>query len=129
MFILAENNDRAGRQLLIISRSFDFATILIRLGAIVWIASFIRDAFIASVGQATDVSVFVRLFFSEGNDYGVPWIVAIILFGWGTLEHRLRRQKTEQLHGRIVELESKLDPERSSSQLLPSGETNPRHKL
>ena len=126
---MAEDNDRAGRQLLFISRGFDFATILVKAGAIVWIASFVRDAFIASVGQSTDVSVIVELFFSKGNDYGIPWIIVLILFGWGVLERRLRRDKTERLQARIVELEKIIDPERSTSGLLPTGETNPRHRI
>jgi len=126
---LAEGIGRGERQLLLITRGFDFASHVVTWGAIVWVASMVRDAFIASVGKTTDVSVLVSLFFSKGNDYGIPWAVAIACILWGVAERKLRQKKTEQLQSRVVELERQLDPNRTSSDLLPSGKSNPRHRV
>jgi hypothetical protein len=47
---------------------------------------------------------------------------------WALVERHLRYRKTEKLQGRIKELELTIDPRRSSSNLLPSGKTNPLHR-
>ncbi len=44
---------------------------------------------------------------------------------WGFLERRQRHRVTSQMQGRIKELETMLDPERSSSGLTTEGKTNP----
>jgi len=47
---------------------------------------------------------------------------------WAVVERGLRHRKVEYLQGRIKELETKLDPERSSSKLTTKGKTNPGDK-
>jgi hypothetical protein len=47
---------------------------------------------------------------------------------WGAIERVLRHRKVEQMSGRIKELETRLDPNRSSSGLTPRGKTNPKDK-
>jgi hypothetical protein len=44
---------------------------------------------------------------------------------WGFVERRLRHRKVEQLQGRIKQLETMIDPDRSTSGLTPAGRTNP----
>lgn len=44
---------------------------------------------------------------------------------WAVVERILRQRKTEYFQGRIKELESKVDPGRTSSKLTPKGKTNP----
>lgn len=48
--------------------------------------------------------------------------------GWAVVERMLRRRKTEQLQGRIIELEKRIDPDRTSSELTPQGTTNPKDR-
>jgi len=45
--------------------------------------------------------------------------------GYGLGERKLRRRKVETMQARIVELEKKLDPNRSSSGLTTTGDRNP----
>jgi hypothetical protein len=47
---------------------------------------------------------------------------------WAIVERVLRYRKVEQMSGRIKELETRLDPNRTSSGLTPKGKTNPRDK-
>src|SRR5438128_2329756 len=44
---------------------------------------------------------------------------------WAVAERIIRHRKVEQMQGRIKELETRLDPNRSSSGLTPKGKTNP----
>ena len=47
---------------------------------------------------------------------------------WAIVERVVRHRKVEQMSGRIKELETRLDPSRSSSGLTPKGKTNPKDK-
>lgn len=52
-----------------------------------------------------------------------------IAFGlWAIIERSLRKRKTVKLTKRIEELETKIDPQRTSSGLLSTGETHPDDK-
>lgn len=53
------------------------------------------------------------------------WGVAIAAIVYGYLQRREKLRKTENLQGRITELETRIDPNRSSSGLLKDGTTNP----
>jgi hypothetical protein len=44
---------------------------------------------------------------------------------WAVLERRLRQRTILRLHPRVKQLETMIDPGRSSSNLTPKGETNP----
>jgi hypothetical protein len=48
---------------------------------------------------------------------------------WAILERILRQRKVEYMQGRIKELEQKIDPNRTSSDLTPKGQTNPRDRI
>lgn len=98
-----------------------------RLG--VW--AFIYLTAVEFAGQVTwaDISLHVP----GGNiddyvQYGAA--IAALVYGFNrhrlaAKERRLRYEKTEYLQGRIKALELQLDPDRSSSDLSPTGETNP----
>jgi hypothetical protein len=47
---------------------------------------------------------------------------------WAAVERALRHRKVEALQGRIRELETAIDPNRSSSGLTPKGKANPKDK-
>ena len=80
-------------------------------------------------GKNTDASFLVGYFTSQENDYGLPWVVAIIAMFYGFIERRLRLRKTEYLHKRVLELEKRIDQKREGSNLLPTGETNPKDEI
>ncbi|KQS89824.1 hypothetical protein ASG50_27895 [Rhizobium sp. Leaf386] len=47
---------------------------------------------------------------------------------WAVVERTLRRQKTQYLQDRIIELETNIDAKRSSSNLTRTGKTNPKDR-
>ncbi|MFZ2004181.1 MAG: hypothetical protein WAV02_03800 [Stellaceae bacterium] len=48
---------------------------------------------------------------------------------WAIAERKLRQRKVAYMQGRIKDLETKIDPQRSSSGLTEKGRTNPRDRL
>jgi membrane protein implicated in regulation of membrane protease activity len=85
----------------------------------------------AIAGKTTVASISVLILFATkvGAQAGVPWVITAIAGVWALLERRLRRKKTEYLSKRIERLERKIDPKRSSSGLLPSGDSQSRYPL
>ncbi len=87
---------------------------------------FIGQALQPFAGQETFINIFIS-FLAD-----VKFAVAITLSGaacaWAIVERSLRRRKTDKLQGRIIELESLIDPDRSSSGLMTNGTTNPKDK-
>lgn len=56
----------------------------------------------------------------------LPWWALTTVFAlWAILERSLRKRKTKKLTKRIEHLETKLDPQRTSSGLLSTGDTHP----
>jgi hypothetical protein len=81
-------------------------------------------------GQSTDVSL--ALSFVISALFEVKFVIAIALSGaacaWAAAERMLRHRKVEKLQGRIRELETAIDPDRSTSGLTTKGQTNPLDK-
>ena len=48
---------------------------------------------------------------------------------WAVIERELRKRQIERFHGTIKELELRLDPNRTSSNLTIQGDTNPEDLL
>lgn len=107
--------------------------VFFRLARVFFIGTFFVLAILAGgyalrpfAGQVTILSVF----FSFLAD--IKFVAAITLAGgagvWAVAERILRRRKTEQLQGRIIDLEKRLDPNRTSSELTPQGTTNPKDR-
>ncbi len=66
--------------------------------------------------------------------YVSVFCVLVFVFGvsgvlYGRSQRALRLRKTEQLQARITDLETMIDPNRSSSGLQKTGETHPEDKL
>lgn len=53
----------------------------------------------------------------------VAWPITVVSMVYAELQRRERQRKTEKLSKRNRELELRLDPMRTSSQLTPTGET------
>jgi membrane protein implicated in regulation of membrane protease activity len=77
-------------------------------------------------GQNTAVSLGLNLL----ADFKMT--IAIALTGsaaaWAMIERVLRQRKTKYLQDRIKQLEERLDPDRSSSELTRTGKTNPKDR-
>lgn len=114
---------------LVISKTFDIIKDIVKAITYVALAYWAFRAIDTLAGKHTDASLLVGYFTSQENDYGLPWIIAIIGVLYGLIERRLRLRKTEYFHKHILELEKRIDPKREGSNLLPTGETNPRDEL
>lgn len=75
-------------------------------------------------GKTTIANIILKYFTVEESDYGIPWIVTGVFALWAYLERKFRKQKTESFQAKIKVLEERLDPNRTTSGLLPSGETH-----
>jgi hypothetical protein len=78
-------------------------------------------------GRSTDIDLALSLVITALVE--IKFLIAIALTGaacaWAAVERTLRHRKVEKLQGRIRELETAIDPERSTSRLTPKGQTNP----
>ena len=83
-----------------------------------------------AVGKDTGVDVSIILQWAAGQPsiYG-PWLIALMALFYARRERLLRLQKTDYFTSRISNLESQIDPNRTTSGLLNTGETNPEHEL
>jgi len=116
-------------KVLLIAKLIELAKEFIKYGAYVWGAYFAAEVLIAWSGKKTEASLVFKYITSEENGYAAPWIVATIAVLYAIFERNLRKRKTQYFEKYILQLESKIDPERTSSQLLPTGETNPKDKI
>lgn len=76
-------------------------------------------------GKQTDASILVNLLGKLEISVLLSWAVGGAGLMYGRSQNRLRKRTIERLHGRIKDLESEIDPGRTSSKLTPRGETNP----
>ena len=87
---------------------------LISAGMLVTIAYFAYRAVVSLAGEVTLVTASLSLMKSS---YGLPWGLAAVMFVWAMGERQLRRSKTEEMSDHIRLLESRIDPNRTSSGL------------
>ena len=125
---MAERNPQIA--FLVWTRIFDLLRHVISALLYGWLAYMAYRAVDALSGKVTkaDIDLVLAFFVSKQNDFGLPWLVAIVAVMWAILERGLRLKKTEALSNQNRILQEKLDPKRTSSGLLPTGETNPRDK-
>jgi len=101
------------------------AETLIKFGTFCVVAYFFTGALKAYAGEVTFAQVGITLL----GDLKVNEWVAYLLAGgavtYGLRQRKLRRDKTEELAGRLKQLEGRFDPRRSSSRLTPRGTTHP----
>ena len=122
------NEDERAIRFMVISNIFDLAKRVVNGG--IWIAlAYIGYLAIDSLaGKTTIANIVLKYLTAEQSDYGVPWILAGACAVWAVLERKLRKRKTESLQGRIKHLEERLDPGRTTSGLLPTGDTHPEDR-
>jgi len=108
-----------------IDQLYSTVRLAIKWAGILGAAYIAKEAIIAFAGKSS--SLLVQMAFSLFAN--LNFTVSITLTGcaklWALRERRLRRRKVEQMQDRIRELETRIDPRRSSSGLLRDGKTNP----
>ena len=103
------------------SRFFDVIDLLVRYGTIplfFWLC--VREV----AGHETVVNVFINYFAKGGNL--MPWGLAGGASIWAYGERKFRQVKTQRWSQHNMEMEKRLDPNRTSSCLTSSGQT-PKH--
>lgn len=98
---------------------------VVKWGVFAWIF-YCADHIVASLAGKTTSS---NIAFSFITDLKMNQFFSYVIGGGGVVyglsQRSLRRKTTERLHGRIQELETRIDPGRSSSKLTRRGETRP----
>jgi len=110
-----------------------------KYGTIGYIALCAQRSIAALSGETTDANIFISAF----ADFNIinalttsrtPWLCiaafAVGVFGiiYGKIQSNLRKRTVRQLHRRIAEDEANADPNRTSSNLTATGDTNPEDK-
>ncbi|MDO3434620.1 hypothetical protein QWJ46_18255 [Rhizobium sp. CBN3] len=99
---------------------------LIKTAGLVGCFYFIALAMAPFAGKETAVS-FALNFLAD-----VKFVLTLGLAGaagtWAVAERMLRERKTQKLQDRVKELETRIDPNRSTSGLTRTGKTNPRDR-
>lgn len=76
----------------------------------------------ASAGQTTTITYVLELLTKTKASVLVSWIATACTTLWGWLERRKRIREREEKDKRLLKLEKIVDPNRSSSNLSPTGE-------
>jgi hypothetical protein len=76
-------------------------------------------------GEHTVASLVVKFVADFNIKEGVSYVVGLTGIGVGLRYRKLRKDTLEHMGERIKELESQIDPKRSSSRLTRRGETRP----
>lgn len=71
----------------------------------------------------------IQLSFLVDISVYIAWLAGAGGVGYGLHQRKLRRDTVERLQARITELESEVDPGRTSSGLTGRGDTNPEDKI
>lgn len=122
------NEDERVQCFFVISQAFDLAKQIIN--GFIWVSlAYIGYLAIDSLaGKTTIANIILKYLAVEESDYGIPWIVTGVFALWAYLERKFRKQKTESFQAKIKGLEKRLDPNRTTSGLLPSGETHAKDR-
>jgi hypothetical protein len=86
------------------------------------------EAVKALAGQSTSVAFSLILDALVELRFAVTLALAGAACAWAVVERALRHRKVEHMQGRLKQLETSLDPRRSSSGLTTKGQTNPRDR-
>lgn len=101
---------------------------LIRGGCLVAIAGFAYLSIKVLAGKSTFAEIALRAAANLKIGDLILLLVGTGGVGYGINQRRLRRSNVERLSKRVQELESALDPKRSTSGLTPQGTTRPGDK-
>lgn len=105
------------------TEGMDTVRTLIRYACYVAVAWIVYLCVRQIAGQETTAQILLGLLVDVGSRTWVAWLIAVVMVVWALLERGEKRRKTLYLSGRISALEQQLDPRRTSSELMPTGET------
>jgi hypothetical protein len=80
-------------------------------------------------GKTTFADLGVNFIGNVKVNEALAWLLAVLFAGYGLNERRLRRKHIERTAPQIHELESRIDPNRTSSRLTPRGTTRREDKV
>lgn len=91
----------------------------------VWISGFYFAAQIAAAwaGKETLAHVAIYVMTNLEKTDATPWLLSLTCAGWAIVATSLMKRKTRYFEQRIHELETRIDPARTSSGLTNSGDT------
>jgi len=101
---------------------------IIRWLGILGLAWFTKDAIITFAGHSTSVLVQAGLSIFADLRFVISFALVGSCAAWALIERTIRQKRVEQLHRRVKELETGIDPQRSSSRLTSKGKTNPKDR-
>jgi hypothetical protein len=115
------------RKFRLLSQTIDIVAVLGRAAiygiCIIWVASYMRDAFVSFAGQHTDANLSFSLITKLQADRWLAYLFGVSGVGYGLFERNLRRRNIKRMTNRSEKLEKLIDPQRSSSSLSPEGST------
>ena len=102
---------------------------LIRWGAIVLIVRYGYLSIVSLAGQNTLADIGINFLSNINVSIAVAWTAGVGGLAYGARQKKLRKNTVERLQGRIQELETEIDPNRSTSNLTHRGDTRPEDKI
>lgn len=104
---------------------------IVRGAWIAWVAYYGYKSIDVLAGRETDASIeLVVSFFTNLTVADIlPWVLTALAIGMAYLFRTLKRDTVENLHPRLKQYEQIFDPNRTSSELTPRGETAPEDEL
>ena len=102
-----------------------FISLAIPWGSLVAIAYFLNQTIASLAGKATaaDINIGLSADIAAHADKWIAYTFGGGAVAYGLTERKLRRKKVAYLTDRNAKLEKIIDPNRDSSNLLPTGET------
>lgn len=99
----------------------------VAVGWLGWCVVHIARAFAGQMTTA-QINVFVDFLADIGSPV-YPWTLTVIAVSYAWFQRRERMRKTQSLQSRIIQLELKIEPNRTSSMLETDGSTRREDRL
>lgn len=102
---------------------------LFRWGGIVLISRYAYLTVESLAGQNTLADIGINFLSDIKVSVGLAWGACAGGIIYGERQRKLRKNTVERLQGRIRDLETEIDPDRSTSNLTHRGDTRPEDKI
>ena|ERR1700690_4403023 len=125
--LAAENKEL--RRTKLTSSVTEIVIALVRYSAIVvcvyFVSSAVGTAVVTLAGKTTNANVLVNFLGNLTISNAVATLFGGGGIAYGIVERRQRQKMIQRQHGRIKKIEKQIDPNRSSSNITETGDTNP----
>ena len=102
-----------------------FRIIYLLIRAAIWIALAYIGFLAVDTLAGRETTIWASLSLVKSSR-GLPWVLVVSLLLWAVGERKLRQKNIKSMESHIKALETSRDPNRTSSGLLPTGQTNPK---